>query len=63
MKLAKILAIRKNQQDELVVLDKWHDLPNFESSWELAATIKEHFPSFHLKHKVVLLEGSDVSTP
>ena len=59
----EMFALRKNQQEELELLVKWKDLPNFESSWELATIIKEHFPSFHLEDKVVLLEGNDVSIP
>ena len=55
---AEVLAVRRNQQGELEVLVKWLNLPDFESSWELAAAIQEHFPSFHLEDKVRLQGGS-----
>ena len=55
---AEVLAIRRNQQNEIEVLIRWLDLPEFESSWEVAAAIQEHFPSFHLEDKVNLQGGS-----
>ena len=45
--------MRKNEQGELEVLIQWEDMPEFESSWELAQDIKLGFPSFHLEDKVI----------
>ena len=57
MQPSKVLAIRHNQAGELEVLIKWHNMPDCDSSWELAADIKLNFPSFHLEDKVVVQEG------
>ena len=60
MQPSKVLAIRHNQAGELEVLIKWHNMPDCDSSWELAADIKLNFPSFHLEDKVVVQEGGIV---
>ena len=41
------------------MLVKWHNLPDFESSWELADDIKLSFPDFHLEDKV-LVQGEGI---
>ena len=58
----KVLAVRRNNEDQLQILLKWQDLPEFENSWELASEIQQVFPSFHLEDKV-LLEGEGIVTP
>jgi len=58
----KVLAVRRNNEDQLQILIKWRDLPEFENSWELASEIQQVFPSFHLEDKV-LLEGEGIVTP
>ena len=51
-----------NQLD-IEVLIQWKGLPQFEASWELADTIKEHFPDFHLENKVSLIQGGNDRPP
>lgn len=42
------------------MLVKWHDLPEFENSWECADMISKQFSVFPLEDKVKLLgEGND----
>ena len=57
---SEVLAVRKNSQGNWVVLINWLDMPEFESSWELAEDIKLSFPDFHLEDKVVVWEGGIV---
>ena len=55
-----MLATRPNPNDpsgEADVLIGWQGLPDFEASWESAATIKRQFPSFNLEDKVALIQG------
>ncbi|XLT53274.1 hypothetical protein HN873_045878 [Arachis hypogaea] len=48
---------RYNNQGDLEVLIKWKELPDFENTWESAATLQTTFPSFHLEDKVALHGG------
>ena len=57
---SKVLDARRNSKSELEVLIQWEDLPEFESSWELAEDIKLNFPIFHLEDKVVVQGGGIV---
>ena len=52
----EVLAVRRNGHGELEVLIKWLDMPEFESTWELAEDIKINFPDFHLDDKAVVQE-------
>lgn len=38
----------------LDILIKWHQLPEFESTWEPLSTIRRQFPHFKLEDEVVL---------
>ena len=57
---SEVLAVRRNAQGELEVLIKWLDMPEIESSSELAEDIKMGFPDFHFEDKVVVHEGGIV---
>ena len=49
-----ILDSHHNKLGELEVLGKWQDIPDVESTWELAEKIKTFFPLFLLEGKVIL---------
>ena len=44
------------------VLIRWKDLPTYKATWELFDVIQQQFPDFHLEDKVVVWEGSNVTT-
>ena len=46
-----------------MVLVQWKGLPEYESTWELARLIHQHFPEFQLEDKLNLLAGRDGKTP
>ncbi|XP_054783927.1 uncharacterized protein LOC129290886 [Prosopis cineraria] len=49
-----IRRVRRLMNGQQEVLVKWHDLPEFENSWEGAGLICKQFPAFPLEDKVKL---------
>ncbi|CAA7391023.1 unnamed protein product [Spirodela intermedia] len=57
-----ILVIR-NSSFDTEVLVKWADLPDFEATWELASSLHQQFPNFHLQDKVKHMGGNIDNAP
>ena len=58
-----LLAVRpkaRGNPNEVEVLLKWKNLPEFEATWEDFYMIQQRFPSFHLEDKVKVWAGGNV---